>query len=321
MLIYPENPWETTTKSALVSTGTHKLFLSTSGPPRIHKSPVLIYFTGGGAPVAVHIRLQALLSAHIRVYFYDRAGYDLSEPSPVPHPRATDAAMELTALLRAVKVAPPYILVAHSYSGVIAREFLALHREEEEVVGMVLVDTATELMYELFPHRIPDPDFNAVAKGVDFDALTHLKEESRLSDDEWDNALTAVARSETASKAEDIRGSGRPLAAKRQFQRQVFGERPLSVMRCNSAGDYRLIYEEGVRMGNGSEREREGARQFVQTWELFDDEVGGAQCALAVGKRYVRVDDCGHDVVVRRPELVVEEVRWVLGQLGERLKL
>lgn len=74
-------------------------------------------------------------------------------------------------------------------------------------------------------------------------------------------------------------------------------------------------------MGNGSEREREGARQFVQTWELFDDEVRGAQCALAVGKRYVRVDDCGHDVVVRRPELVVEEVRWVLGQLGERLKL
>ncbi|MCJ1245873.1 hypothetical protein MMC30_003077 [Trapelia coarctata] len=316
MITYIENPWETTTRSELVSIGTHSLFLSTSGPPRTNKSPVLIFLTGGGAPVAFYIRLQALLSAFTRVYFYDRSGYNLSEPSPIPHPTAIDAAAELSSLLRAAHVAAPYILVAHSYGGIIAREFLALHPAEEEVVGMVLVDTATELMYDLFSRRIPDPDFAAVAAGIDLAALTHLKEESRLSGEDWQTALTAIARSEAAAGAELSHESGRPLAAKQQFQKQAFGHRPLSVVRCNSARDYQTVYEKGVEMGNGTEAERRGARRFVETWELFDDELREAQCRLSGQKRYVRVGDCGHDVAIRRPEVVVEEVRWVWGRLG-----
>lgn len=315
MITYHENPWETITKSDLVSIGTHKLFLSTSGPPRINQSPVVIYLTGGGVPIAAHVRLQALLSVFVRVYFYDRSGYDLSEQSPTTCPTATEAAADLTSLLRAAQITPPYILVSHSYSGIIAREFLALHPSDDVVAGMVLVDTATELMYEVFYDRIPNSAFAAVASGVDFAKLTHLQEESGLSDKEWETALAAVERSEAAARAEASHESGRPLAAKWQLQTQAFGDRPLSVMRCNTASDYRIIYDAGVEVGNGTEDERAGARRFIETWELFDDDLMAAQLRLSSQARYVRIEDCGHDISLRKPELVVEQVRWVLGCL------
>jgi hypothetical protein len=51
------NTWETTTRSSLVPIGTHKLGISTSGPPDTHAlttgvsaAPVLINITGTGAP-------------------------------------------------------------------------------------------------------------------------------------------------------------------------------------------------------------------------------------------------------------------------------
>ena len=94
--------------------------------------------------------------------FYDRSGYDRSESSPIHHPTAADAAAELSALLRAVKVDPPYVLAAHTYGVLIAREFLDLHSSRRaSVVGMVLAESDTELMYEVFP-MLDDADYNAV---------------------------------------------------------------------------------------------------------------------------------------------------------------
>ena len=306
------NPWETTSKSGLVAIGTHKLFLSTCGPARVPGAPAVLFFTGGGVPVAAHVRLQALISEFARVYFYDRAGYDRSELSPIPHPTAADAAVELKALLRAVNVAPPYVLVSHSYGALVAREFLALHSSNRyAIVGMVLAESATELMYETFP-SLDDDDYNAVTAGVDFVELTHLREESKLSDEQWEATIEAIVRTQPGSQAEDTRGSGRPLAAKRQFQYQALGQRPLSVVRCNFANDWRVMYEAGVKMGNGTEEQRARARRFVEKFELFDDDLRACQLRLSGRSRYKQFADCGHDVPIRRPEYISEEVRWVL---------
>jgi alpha-beta hydrolase superfamily lysophospholipase len=74
----------------------------------------------------------------------------------------------------------PYVLVAHSYGALIAREFLDLHSSgRASAVGMVLAESATELMYEVFP-TLGDADYNAVTAGIGFVELTHLCEESKL---------------------------------------------------------------------------------------------------------------------------------------------
>ena len=71
------NPWHTLPHhSALTSIGTHSLWASVSGPIRTPNSPLLIFFTGAGASVALYTKLQQALSSHIRCLFYDRAGYD-----------------------------------------------------------------------------------------------------------------------------------------------------------------------------------------------------------------------------------------------------
>ncbi|MCJ1478094.1 hypothetical protein MMC13_006769 [Lambiella insularis] len=316
MTILSTNPWETTSKSELVSIGTHKLFLSTSGPPRKLGAPVVIYFTGGGAPVAMHVRLQSLLSDHARVYFYDRAGYDRSERGPIAHPTAQDTAAELESLLLAVQVPGPYILVGHSFGGIAARSFFDL--QSDAVAGMVLADTGTEMMYALFD-KIPSADLEAVGEAVDWISLTNLKEDSKLSDDQWQAMFEATERTVPGSKAEDIRGGVKKLAYKRQLHYQALGERPLSVMRCNWGAQNRVLYDAGVKMGGGTEEQREGAKRYMEKVDLFHDELIYAQMRLSRGKaRYVYLPGCWHDIVLRQPEPIVTEVRWVLEQLKSK---
>ncbi len=82
-----------------------------------------------------------------RVCAYDRPGTPVGEkPSrsdPVPQPTtAADAARDLEALLHAAGVPVPYVLVGHSYGGLVARLFAS--RYPDDVSGLVLVDALAE---------------------------------------------------------------------------------------------------------------------------------------------------------------------------------
>jgi hypothetical protein len=43
------------------------------------------------------------------------------------------------------------------------------------------------------------------------------------------------------------------------------------------------MYEAGVKMGNGTEGQRAGARKFVEKWELFEDDLRTAAMTFASG--------------------------------------
>jgi pimeloyl-ACP methyl ester carboxylesterase len=82
-----------------------------------------------------------------RVCAYDRPGTPVGEkPSrsdPVRQPTtAGDAAADLHALLRAAGVTGPYVMVGHSYGGLIAKLFASTY--PASVAGLVLVDALTE---------------------------------------------------------------------------------------------------------------------------------------------------------------------------------
>jgi pimeloyl-ACP methyl ester carboxylesterase len=94
-----------------------------------------------------------------RACIYDRGGFGWSEAGPLPRD-ARRIAEELHALLRAAVVPPPYVLVGHSYGGLVARMYASRHASE--VAGLVLIEPAIP---EEWAH--PTADQRAlIARGV-----------------------------------------------------------------------------------------------------------------------------------------------------------
>jgi pimeloyl-ACP methyl ester carboxylesterase len=133
-----------------ISLGTRRLVLTTSG----HGSPVVVLETGLGAESAEWASVQRGLSAHTRVCRYDRAGRGTSDPAVSPRGPA-ELVADLRALLRRVGLAPPYVLVGHSFGGLMVRLFAQRHRAE--VAGIVLVDAMHQDQFEVFGQAFPPP--------------------------------------------------------------------------------------------------------------------------------------------------------------------
>ena len=72
-----------------------------------------------------------------RTCAYDRAGLGNSPPMRGVHD-ARDEIADLQRLLGAAGIRPPYVLVGHSYGGMLARLFAS--ERPEETAGVVLVD-------------------------------------------------------------------------------------------------------------------------------------------------------------------------------------
>ena len=77
----------------------------------------------------------------------------LSPSTPVGQPtKAQGGAADLHALLSAAKEPGPYVLVAHSWGGLIARFYASTY--PDEVAGLVLLDAASEFLQdELTPEQ------------------------------------------------------------------------------------------------------------------------------------------------------------------------
>lgn len=102
-------------------------------------SPTIILEAGGISFSLEWYWVQQQLSTVHRVCAYDRAGSGWSEPSSQPR-TATQIAQELNTLLNTARILPPYVLVGHSYGGVLSRVYA--HQFPNQVVGVVLVDSA-----------------------------------------------------------------------------------------------------------------------------------------------------------------------------------
>lgn len=93
-----------------------------------------------------------------RVCAYDRPGtisivnntVEPSRSTSVPQPTTPKNGVEdLHALLTAAKIPGPYVLVGHSYGGLIVRLYVSTY--PNDVVGLVLIDTLTEFLFDSFP--------------------------------------------------------------------------------------------------------------------------------------------------------------------------
>jgi pimeloyl-ACP methyl ester carboxylesterase len=114
----------------------------------IHTAPTDLLAIGQGKLLSSDMAVLPRVSSFTRVCAYDRPGTRLNGPdisTPVPQPHAADRAVEdLHELLAAAGEAGPYVLVAHSYGGIVAMLYARTY--PADVAGLVMVDAATELM-------------------------------------------------------------------------------------------------------------------------------------------------------------------------------
>jgi pimeloyl-ACP methyl ester carboxylesterase len=105
--------------------------------PTGDKGPSVILESGIASSCLSWKPVQDRVAAFARVCSYDRAGLGWSDSAKAP--RSLDRLVtELRALLQSASIPAPYILVGHSFGGLIVRHFAALY--PNEVQAIILVD-------------------------------------------------------------------------------------------------------------------------------------------------------------------------------------
>jgi pimeloyl-ACP methyl ester carboxylesterase len=121
----------------LIQVGQRRLHLFCQGS----KGPTVIVEQGAGSPSRLWWPIQRRIADFARICTYDRAGYAASDPAR-PGRSVADRTEELHTLLANAQVSGPYLFVAHSYGGLIVRQFAL--RYPEQTAGLILVDTPDE---------------------------------------------------------------------------------------------------------------------------------------------------------------------------------
>jgi pimeloyl-ACP methyl ester carboxylesterase len=99
--------------------------------------PTVIFESGIGATHLNWRHIQDAIAPQIRTVAYDRAGLGWSDRSRTAR-TPSNIARELHRMLQSADIHPPYILVGHSFGGLIVRRFAILF--PAEVAGVLLVD-------------------------------------------------------------------------------------------------------------------------------------------------------------------------------------
>jgi len=110
-----------------------RLYLSRKG----EGGPAVIFESGIAATSQNWAELQERVSKFACAVSYDRGGLGWSSESSTERTPA-NIVRELRRLLERAGIPPPYLLVGHSFGGLVVRKFAAEH--PEEVVGVVLLD-------------------------------------------------------------------------------------------------------------------------------------------------------------------------------------
>jgi pimeloyl-ACP methyl ester carboxylesterase len=103
--------------------------------------PTVVIEQGAGELARFWWPLQDEIAKFARVCTYDRAGYAWSDDARGAR-SVDDRVEDLHLVLANGKLPGPYIFVAHSYGGILVRNFAAQY--PHEVAGLVLVDTPEE---------------------------------------------------------------------------------------------------------------------------------------------------------------------------------
>jgi pimeloyl-ACP methyl ester carboxylesterase len=135
----------------------------------VHQAPGDDLSAGMGTLIASDHAVFPSMARTTRVCTYDRPDIrstgEVTTPRPQPHTVDLDVA-DLDTLLTAIGEPGPYVLVSHSYGGLISTLYARTH--PDSLAGLVMVDTVSEVMEDLVTPGALDwwDDVNAATNDV-----------------------------------------------------------------------------------------------------------------------------------------------------------
>ncbi len=271
----------------LIDIGGHQLHVRCIGPEVV--GPTVILEAGAGDYSTAWSAVQEILSSAVRTCAYDRGGWGWSETGPRPR-TMTQEAFELNALLEAANLPGPYVLVGHSYGGLLVRRYT--ERYGDDIVAVVLVDATHEsnrLFYveeeqwmrvrdQASARAIPEPrgfapgEPPSVAFGYD------------PSEDFWGEEFKALYDARTLDPAS-------------------LGERPLIVL-------------------EGTRQDPPPTSDAIWDELRVEGEEHAADLArLSRNSKLIRDPSSGHDLHEENPELVASAIEEVLQAVARGVRL
>jgi pimeloyl-ACP methyl ester carboxylesterase len=209
-------------------------------------------------------RVLPALGGTTRTCAYDRAGLGDSDAMPGVHD-AGDEIEDLERLLERAKIGPPYVLVGHSYGGLLIRLFARAHREE--TAGMVLVDAlgldSTRRQLAVWPKSVAPTQRRQWAKpvvdGVDLRAGEQLDRSIRSLGDVPLVVITAAQHREELHLPARLYRAGERLWSELQAELAALSSDHVHVVALRSdhvvQDDQPLVVTQAVRAVVGAVRD------------------------------------------------------------------
>lgn len=241
--------------------------------------PAVVLESGWGASSRTWEGVMDALAPETTVLAYDRPGYHDSSPARDRRTPA-DIAAGLDAVLDAVGLDGPLVLVGHSSGGIYVRAFAARH--PERVAGMVLVDSAVEGQNPYLNPHIP----RAVRLRQSL-LLPRLALSRREDGGHHPRTLVRELRTLNALTSAD------------RLPRGALGNRPLAVL-TRTPGD--PWTNDHTPAGAGAE---------PPSWRAWHDLHVGL-LGLSTDARHTVAENAGHFIHLDEPALVLTAIRDVL---------
>ena len=204
-----------------------------------------------------------------RVCRYDRAGLAHSDYGPMPR-NAELTAQDLHTLLTKANIAPPYILVGHSFGGLLIRRYA--FDFSDEVTGMIFVDSLQEDWWDEALALLPADPANDSARIASF--RLYLK-------DGWRDPSSNFEAMDIPAVVEQVRETG------------TYGNTPITVL---TAGKFTVLNP-----GLPPELEFALANLFIEEQSRL--------AALSTNGMQTIVPNTGHNMPHENPQVIVEAIR------------
>lgn len=268
-----------------VAVSGRSLFVLEAGSGR----PTVIFESGLGDFSRTWHRIQAKIAESVRTLSYDRAGRGQSHFAGESR-TLNDCLDDLVAMLAAVEARPPYVFVAHSFGGFIARVFA--QRYPDEVGGIVLVDSAQEDFIfgiqkilesrTLPPRRFDEPDWFTWRR---FD-------QAQYSDPQFPRNILNDEGIDLTMCYEQVR------------EASSLGALPLTLVSSTKRDD---------------DRKNNGAEGAVAEWEIAAEKAWNAcqvkLLELSTDATHVLAHESGHYVQDDQPDLVIAAITQMLARV------